>query len=87
MSSSIQVCSAGGWIDDGVPVSLGSDCPAFFGVDLLDEYMMAYRDMGLGKQEIIDIAWNSLTHSAVPRRLLAEVRSRIGDWSEQSAAS
>lgn len=53
-------------------VSLGSDCPAFSGADLLDEYLGAHHEMGLDKQETADIACNSISHSAAPGRLQEE---------------
>jgi adenosine deaminase len=53
----------------GVRVSLGSDGPLFFGVDVVDEYLNAQDVLGLGAGELLTIAADSLRASAAPPEL------------------
>jgi adenosine deaminase len=53
----------------GVRVSLGSDGPLFFGVDVVDEYLNAQDVLGLGAGELVTIAADSLRASAAPPEL------------------
>jgi aminodeoxyfutalosine deaminase len=61
-------------MDAGVPVSLGSDDPPFFGTDLTREYVRAHRELGLSLEELWQINLNglryALTDTATRRRLL-----------------
>jgi adenosine deaminase len=53
----------------GVRVSLGSDGPLFFGVDVVDEYLNAQDVLGLTAGELLAIATDSLRASAAPAEL------------------
>lgn len=53
----------------GVRVSLGSDGPLFFGVDVVDEYLNAQDVLGLTAGELLAIAADSLRASAAPPEL------------------
>lgn len=53
----------------GVRVSLGSDGPLFFGVDVVDEYLNAQDVLGLDAGELRAIAADSLRASAAPAAL------------------
>jgi adenosine deaminase len=53
----------------GVRVSLGSDGPLFFGVDVVDEYLNAQDVLGLDAGELLTIAADSLRASAAPPEL------------------
>jgi adenosine deaminase len=63
-------------IDAGVPVTLGTDDPAFFGVDLTTEYVRAHREIGLSLAELWHLNLNGLRYGladvALRRRLLQE---------------
>ena len=56
-------------VRSGVRVSLGSDGPLFFGVDVVDEYLNAQDVLGLGAGELLAIASDSLRASAAPAEL------------------
>jgi len=62
----------------GVPVSLGSDCPLFLGVSVLDEYRIATERLGLGPSDVARVARTSLAASSCPpdRRDAALARLR-----------
>ena len=51
------------FFDKGIPVTLNSDDPVFFGVELLDEYWNAYSEMGFSLEELKQIIRNSFTAS------------------------
>jgi adenosine deaminase len=59
-----------------VPVSLGTDDPAFFNTDLVREYSLAHREVGLSLPELWEINLNGLRYGladvAVRRTLMAE---------------
>lgn len=63
----------------GVPLSLNSDDPTFFGADVLDEYRSA-AEYGL---PVVGFAAASLRHSAAPERVrgpaLAALAGHLGD--------
>lgn len=63
-----------------VPVSLGSDGPLFFGVDVIDEYLNAHNVLGIPAAGLADIAADSLRASAAPRDMLASAETRIKEW-------
>ncbi|MBQ6565714.1 MAG: adenosine deaminase [Treponema sp.] len=52
--------------DKGIIVTLNSDDPLFFGVELLDEYWNAYTEMGFGLSELKQLVRNSFTSSFLP---------------------
>ena len=51
------------FFDRGIIVTLGSDDPLFFGVELLDEYWNAYSEMGFTEKELRQVIKNSFTAS------------------------
>lgn len=55
----------------GVTVSLGSDGPLFFGVDVVAEYLNAHRVLGVPADALRAIAADSLRASAAPAGLTA----------------
>jgi adenosine deaminase len=57
----------------GVPVTLSTDDPAFFNTDLVREYSLAYRDVGLSLAQLWEINLNGLRYGladAATRRAL-----------------
>lgn len=60
----------------GVPVTLSTDDPPFFGTDLLREYALAHEQAGLSLQQLWEINRNGLRYSlaeaALRERLLRE---------------
>ncbi|MFS4091043.1 adenosine deaminase [Streptomyces sp. AF1A] len=70
----------------GVPVSLGSDCPAFFGVDIIDEYRAAHRDMGLTARQLAGMARDSLRCSAAPDGIRAAALEALANWTAAHTA-
>jgi aminodeoxyfutalosine deaminase len=60
----------------GVPVTLSTDDPPFFGTDLAREYQRAHAELGLGLETLWQINLNGLRHgladTAVRRRLMLE---------------
>jgi adenosine deaminase len=67
-------------IKAGVRVSLGSDGPLFFGVDLVDEYVTAHTVLGLNAGVLARIAADSLHASAAPRELVQYSEPAIASW-------
>jgi adenosine deaminase len=63
----------------GVPVCVNSDDPNLFGIDLVNEYEVCVREMGLGENELRAMNVSALRHSFLPREttapLLAEMES------------
>jgi aminodeoxyfutalosine deaminase len=63
-------------LDAGVPVTLSTDDPPFFGTDLNREYALAHRVLGLSLAELWQIDLNGLRHglaeTAVRRALMQE---------------
>ena len=60
----------------GVPVTLSTDDPPFFGTDLAREYARAHRELGLSLAELWQMNLNGLRYglaeTGVRRRLLRE---------------
>jgi adenosine deaminase len=67
-------------LDAGVPVTLGSDDPLFFGSPVAGEYAVARRYWGLSDSELADIARTSARASGAPKRVKAGLLSAIDDW-------
>lgn len=54
------------YFDDGLLVTLNSDDPAFFGSDIAGEYLLAHTERGFSKDELRDLAANSIRASFLP---------------------
>lgn len=63
-------------LEAGVPVTLSTDDPPFFGTDLVREYVLAHEETGLSLEELWQINLNGLRYglaeAALRRRLLRE---------------
>jgi len=54
------------YFDAGLFVTLNSDDPAFFGANLVDEYLHAYEEFHFTKEELITLATHSFEASFLP---------------------
>jgi adenosine deaminase/aminodeoxyfutalosine deaminase len=54
------------YFDEGLVVTLNSDDPAFFGSDLVNEYLLANTEQGFSRAELRNLAANSITASFLP---------------------
>ena len=54
------------YFDAGLLVTLNSDDPAFFGSDIANEYWLAHTDQGFTREEIRQLAANSIRASFLP---------------------
>jgi len=66
------VCSSFGnhplrrYFDAGLIVTINSDDPAFFGSDVANEYLLAYSEQGFSRDELRELAANSIRASFLP---------------------
>jgi adenosine deaminase/aminodeoxyfutalosine deaminase len=54
------------YFDDGLLVTLNSDDPAFFGSDLANEFLLAHTEQGFTREELRQLAANSIRSSFLP---------------------
>jgi adenosine deaminase/aminodeoxyfutalosine deaminase len=54
------------YFDAGLLVSLNSDDPAFFGSDLANEFLLAHTEQGFTRDELRQLAANSISSSFLP---------------------
>ena len=54
------------YFDAGLLVTLNSDDPAFFGSDLAHEYLLAHTEQGFSREELRQLAANSIRSSFLP---------------------
>jgi adenosine deaminase len=71
--------------DAGVVVSVNTDDPGFFGCDLVSEYALAGRLLGLDRAGYARLARNSVDGSFAPDALKAELATAIDDWERQGS--
>jgi adenosine deaminase/aminodeoxyfutalosine deaminase len=65
------------YFDRGLLVTLNSDDPAFFGSDLVNEYLLAHTVQGFTREELRQLAANSISASFLPEPAKAMWLSRI----------
>ena len=65
------------YFDAGLLVTLNSDDPAFFGSDLAREYLLAHTEQGFSREELRQLAANSIRASFLPAQEKAAWLSRI----------
>lgn len=65
------------YFDAGLLVTLNSDDPAFFGSDLANEYILAHTEQGFTREELRQLAANSMRASFLPDLAKATWLSRI----------
>jgi adenosine deaminase len=61
----------------GVPVCVNSDDPNLFGIDLVNEYEVCVRDLGLGVKELREMNRAALRHSFLPEAATAPLRDLL----------
>ena len=66
------------YFNAGLLVTLNSDDPAFFGSDLANEFLLAYTQQGFTREELRQLASNSMRASFLPDSEKAKWVSRIG---------
>jgi adenosine deaminase/aminodeoxyfutalosine deaminase len=54
------------YFDAGLLVTLNSDDPAFFGSDIANEYLLAHTQQGFTRDELRQLAANSMRASFLP---------------------
>ncbi len=67
------------FFDNGICVTLNTDDPLFFGVELLDEYWNAYSKIGFKKSELKKIVRNSFEASFLPDEKKGEFLKKIDE--------
>ena len=65
------------YFDQGLLVSLNSDDPAFFGSDVANEYLLAHTEQGFTREELRQLAANSIRASFLPESAKATLLSQI----------
>ena len=65
------------YFDAGLLVTLNSDDPAFFGSDLANEYLLAHTEQGFTREELRQLAANSISASFLPTVAKVEWLFRI----------
>jgi adenosine deaminase/aminodeoxyfutalosine deaminase len=57
------------YFDEGLLVTLNSDDPAFFGSDIANEYLLAHTEQGFTREELRQLAANSIRASFLPESI------------------
>jgi adenosine deaminase/aminodeoxyfutalosine deaminase len=65
------------YFDAGLLVTLNSDDPAFFGSDVANEYLLAHQVQGFSREELRQLAANSIRASFLPTPAKSQWLSRI----------
>jgi aminodeoxyfutalosine deaminase len=65
------------YFDAGLLVTLNSDDPAFFGSDLANEYLLAHTQQGFTREELRQLAANSIRASFLPESEKAKWQAQI----------
>jgi adenosine deaminase/aminodeoxyfutalosine deaminase len=65
------------YFDAGLLVTLNSDDPAFFGSDVANEYLLAHTEQGFTREELRQLAANSIRASFLPKTDQATWLARI----------
>ncbi|MDX2357697.1 adenosine deaminase [Dietzia sp. PP-33] len=67
-------------LDAGVRCSIGADDPLLFGVDVVDEYVLAHERMGITHTRLADVARTSVESSFAPAELKRDALAGIDAW-------
>ncbi len=68
------------FLDAGVPCTLGSDDPLLFGPDLVDEFMLCRREMGLNDEQLAVMARRSFAYSGAPEPVKQAGIAAVDAW-------
>ena len=67
------------YFDAGLMVTLNSDDPAFFGSDVANEYLLAHTEQEFTREELRQLASNSIRASFLPEAVKAGFITQIGN--------
>lgn len=67
-------------LEAGVPVTINSDCPLFFGSTAVQEYELTRRWLGLDRAALAQLARTSLRFSSCPPERQNSALARIDQW-------
>ncbi|MCR4822987.1 MAG: adenosine deaminase [Treponema sp.] len=65
--------------DKGIPVTIATDDPIFFGAELLDEYWNLYSELNFSKDEIKKVILNSFEDSFLDEKSKEIFKSRVAE--------
>lgn len=65
------------WKDAGLTVTLSTDDPGVFGIDLAHEYESLAREAGFTAEELLDMAWNGIWSLFLPEARRRELAARF----------
>jgi adenosine deaminase/aminodeoxyfutalosine deaminase len=68
------------YFDRGLLVTLNSDDPAFFGSDLVNEFLLAHTEQGFTRDELRQLAANSIIASFLPEAEKAPLLAQINTF-------
>jgi aminodeoxyfutalosine deaminase len=74
-------------LDAGVPVTLATDNPGIFGVDLNEEYVLAHERLGISRSGLVEIAATGIEAAFCPPELKTQLRSAMRRFAEQACAT
>lgn len=63
--------------DKGIPVTIATDDPLFFGVELLDEYWNLHSKLKFSKSDLKQIVLNSFDDSFLPNEEKAHFKNLV----------
>lgn len=72
-------------LDAGVRCSIGADDPLLFGVDVVDEYVLARERMGIPEARLAACARSSIDSSFAPADLKRDALARVDAWQTGAA--
>ncbi|MBB1024423.1 adenosine deaminase family protein, partial [Dietzia sp. DQ12-76] len=71
-------------LDAGVRCSIGADDPLLFGVDVVDEYVLAHEQMGIPEAGLAGCARASIDSSFAPADLKLDALARVDSWEREA---
>lgn len=63
--------------DSGIPVTIATDDPIFFGVELLDEYWNLYKKLHFSKSDLKKVILNSFEDSFLPDEEKTKFKNQV----------
>lgn len=77
VSPSLEEHPLQGLLDAGVRCSLAADDPVLFGVDVVDEYVLARERLGISEAQLVDCARSSIEASFAPDSIKRSALTRL----------